>query len=289
MWSGLVEAIKVEYAATRIFPQSSVPGGTTSERISAPSSAYDDKRRRNPPLKSPSQGRHRTHNLRISQRTSLEQQGTVTLTGWPSRGGIVVLENATPPDFDFLHLNPLDPPLRRDADQDAEDTFCKVLLRLGATWWDSEARHNFIRKLEDVDDEALDAVEADEQLGPTPRELAWVRVAWPLRTPGALCVLACEKPILGRRGDEKLRPAHYGIVSLARTMDERCDVLLRLGGKMYASIDEYQGQTFIKAWEHGHQGERGSLIKQDFIDPGTYGGHPDDALGRFGASGSSVE
>lgn len=253
---------------------------TSSERHSAPHSAYDDSERRNPPLASPSQGPHRAHNIRISQRTLLKQD-TVTLQGWPSRGGIIVLENATPLDFDYLHLDPLDPPLRRNADQDAEDAFCRALLLLGATWWDSEARRAFVRKLEYADEEAWEAAEEDEALWPTRRERGWVRVAWLSHHPGALCVLACEKIIMGRSGGEVLRPKCYGLISLARTMDERCTVLQRLGGTMYTSIDEVQQPTFLNAWEENHQGERGSLAKSEFIDPSTYGGHPDDALGTF--------
>lgn len=253
----------------------------TSGPSPASRSAYEDQRHQNPPLKNPSQGKHRAHNFRISQRTSLKQD-SVQLFGWPSRGGLIVLENATPPDFDFLNLDPLDPPLRRDADQIAEDAFCQDLLRLGATWWDSEARRGFVRKLENADEEAFDALDADETLEPTRLERGWVRVAWPSQTPGALCVLACEKIIVGRRGDEKLRPEHYGIVSLARTMDERFTVLQRLGGTVYASIYEVPDPTFLKAWERNHQGEKGPLVKVEFIDPASYLGHSDDALGRFG-------
>ncbi|KAF2275601.1 uncharacterized protein EI97DRAFT_434011 [Westerdykella ornata] len=280
MWSPMVKAIKTEYNSIHITPRTSPPSGMASRSNIPPRSAFEDKHGRNQSLKSPCLGKHRAYNLRISHRTSLNQD-TITLHGWPSRGGVIVLESATPPDFDFLHLDPLDPPLRRDADRDAEDAFCQALLRLGATWWDSEARRDFVGKLEYSDDEALDAVEADEGLEPTRLERGWVRVAWPSHTPGALCVLACEKVILGRKGDEKLRPEHYGLVSLARTMDERCTVLQRLGGTMYDSIEDYQGPTFLKAWEENHQGERGPLVKQEFIDPSSYGGHPDDALGKF--------
>lgn len=247
---------------------------------SAPQSVFDESLRRYPHLKSPCLGVHRSHNMRISMRTLLSND-TVTLQGWPSRGGIIVLENATPPYFDFLHLDPLNPPLRRNADQEAEDGLCRALLRLGATWWDSEARRTLVRDLEHGDEETHQAVDADESLAPTRRERGWVRVAWPPHTPGALCVLACEKIIMGRAGGEKLRPKHHGLVLLARTMDERCTVLQRLGGMMYASIDEYEGPTFVKAWEENHQGERGSLKKYRFIDPSSYGGHPDDALGTF--------
>lgn len=83
-----------------------------------------------------------------------------------------MLENAIPPDFDFLHLDPLDPLLRHNADQDIEGAFCQALLRLGATWWDSEARRAFVGKLEKSDGEALDAVDANEELGPTAGGLA---------------------------------------------------------------------------------------------------------------------
>lgn len=103
-----------------------------SDMLRIPQSAYDDDHHRHTPLKSPCLGKHLAHSLRISQRTLLHE--TVTLQGWPSPGGIIVLEDATPPDFDFLQLDPLDPPLRRDADQGAEDIFCQGLLRLGATW-----------------------------------------------------------------------------------------------------------------------------------------------------------
>jgi hypothetical protein len=99
--------------------------------------------------------------------------------------------------------------------------------------------------------------------------------------PGALYVLACEMLIMGRAGGEILRPKGYGLISLARTMDERCTVLQRLGGTMYTSIVEVQHPTFLNAWRGYYQGERGSLPKSKFIGPSTYGGHPDDALGAF--------
>jgi hypothetical protein len=279
MWSTLFNAIKTEYNSIHIMPRTTTPIAIASGTDSAPLSAYDEPHR-NTRLKSPCLGVHLAHNLRISHRTSLKQD-TITLHGWPSRGGMIVLENATPPDFDFLGLNPLDPPLRRNPDQDAEDAFCRGLLRLGATWWDSDARRNFVMNLENGYDEALDAVEANKELEPSFLERGWVRVAWPSHTPGALCVLACEKVIMGRSGGEKLRPQHYGLVSLARTMDERCTVLERLGGTMYASINDIQGPTFLTAWEENHQGEKGPLVKEEFVDPSGYGGLPDDALGKF--------
>lgn len=280
MWPSLVNAVKSEYNTIRIWPRTSATVTMDLVPNPPPRSAYDEEHRKNLPLKSPSFGRHREYNLRISRRTLLNQDN-ITLHGWPSRGGVIVLENATPPDFDFLHLDPLDPPLRRDPDQTAEDAFCRGLLRLGATWWDSEARRDFIRNLEYGDEEAHEAAQADENLAPSRRERGWVRVAWPSQPTGALCVLECEKIIMGRAGGEKLRPRSYGLVSLARTMDERFAVLQKLGGTVYASWDEYRGPTFLKAWEEDHQGEKGALRKYEFTDPSSYGGHPDEALGRF--------
>jgi hypothetical protein len=59
-----------------------------------------------------------------------------------------------------LHIGPLNP-LHRDTDQDAEDDFCRALVRLDATWWTSEARHSSIRKIKVTDDEVFEAAEAN--------------------------------------------------------------------------------------------------------------------------------
>jgi hypothetical protein len=69
-------------------------------------------------------------------------------------------------------------------------------------------------------------------------------------------------------------------------MDERCEVLMTFGGKMYAGIEEYDGETFLKAWENGYEGTGKGLKKEYFINPRSYRGHPDDALGRFSRDGA---
>jgi hypothetical protein len=284
MWSSIVDMIKNEYNSIRVWHQPDTHSVDTNQATAIGQDSDDiDKRKNNAPLTSPCLGVHKAHNLRISRRTSF-QEHHVNLYGWPSRGGVIVLEHATPPDFGFLNLDHLDPPLRRDPDPKAEDKFCQKLLHLGATWWDSEERRRFVSRLEHGHEDSLDAVHAGERLAPTLRERGWVRVAWPTDPAGALCVLACEKIIMGRTGKEKLRPSGYTIGGLARTMDERCAVLQRLGGVMYASIEEYSGLTFLKAWEENHTGEEGPLEHEEFIDPHKYGGHPDDALNTFVSS-----
>lgn len=211
MWPSLINAVKAEYDAIRIWPQQNLPVDMESGPNSDPRSAYDNERQGNLRLKSPSFGRHRAHNLRISHRTSLGD--TITLHGWPSRGGVVILENATPPDFDFLHLDTLDPPLRRHPDQATEDAFCQALLRLGATRWDSEARCNFNSQLEADVDKALGAVSADEDLEPTRRECGWVRVAWPSYRQGR-CV--CSRVRSCFRDERATRSCARGITGSSR-------------------------------------------------------------------------
>ena len=68
---------------------------------------------------------------------------------WPSKGGMIILNSADAIDFEFLGLDPLDPPSRRLSDQAAEDVFCQRLLLLRAKWWDSEARYDVVSAIED--------------------------------------------------------------------------------------------------------------------------------------------
>lgn len=46
-------------------------------------------------------------------------------------------------------------------------------------------------------------------------------------------------------------------------------------------MDEYLSPTFLKAWEEGHAGEKGSLVKQESLDRRVDGSHLDEALNRF--------
>src|ERR1700760_287376 len=64
----------------------------------------------------------------------------VAVLSYPSRGGFVALEDASGVDFEFLGLDPTNPPERRFLDQDAEDAFARRLLLLGAKWWTSNDR-----------------------------------------------------------------------------------------------------------------------------------------------------
>jgi hypothetical protein len=117
----------------------------------------------------------------------------VNVWGWPSRGGVIVLERVTALDCDFLGLDPVDLPMLRDRDQDAEDALYQRLLLLGAKWFDSDARRDFIFGLMEDDDTDLTAVRAGEKPPPTATERRWVAVAYPDGRGPEGGVWACSK------------------------------------------------------------------------------------------------
>ena len=57
---------------------------------------------------------------------------TITVYGWPSRGGVIIPGDGSPADLDFLDLDRRDPPMLRHESREEEDGFCQKLLLLGA-------------------------------------------------------------------------------------------------------------------------------------------------------------
>ena len=49
--------------------------------------------------------------IKLNERVNFTDVGA-TVTGWPSRGGLIVLEDATHVDFVFLGLSTMDPPMK---------------------------------------------------------------------------------------------------------------------------------------------------------------------------------
>jgi hypothetical protein len=70
---------------------------------------------------------------RITSRTAFNSDGC-TIYGYPSTGGILVKDNATILDMNFLSLPRFDA-VERSFDRAEEDAFCERLRRVGATWW----------------------------------------------------------------------------------------------------------------------------------------------------------
>lgn len=92
---------------------------------------------------------------------------------------MIVLDTAEAIDFEFLGLNPLEPPRQR---LDNPDAFCQRLLLLGTKWWDSETWYSIISNLEGgaAAESSVDcAFDVDKQPPPTMREKHLIKVGWP--------------------------------------------------------------------------------------------------------------
>ncbi|KAI0155642.1 hypothetical protein BJ166DRAFT_338808 [Pestalotiopsis sp. NC0098] len=183
------------------------------------------------------------------------------LWAWPSRGGLIVLGNATALDFTFLGLDPVNPPATRNQDQDAEDVFCQQLLRLGAKWFDSVDRYRFVAGVCEDEEPQLLALEAEEEADLTLMERRWVSVGWPSGGRGDFWVAEYDQALYKILEPKNMLPSEASQVHLARTMDEKCAILEGLGAKHYQSIKEYQGAVCLNAWEEKTSGEVGPLVK----------------------------
>jgi hypothetical protein len=204
---------------------------------------------------------------------------SVSVWAWPSRGGLIVLNHATALDFTFLGFDTVQPPLWRDYDQDAEDALCQKLLLLGAKWFDSKDRYTFVAGVADKDDRYLLPLEAGEMPPLTRMERRWVSVAIVAagkdegdedggkggeRIKG-LWVLEYETTLPGMQEKHNLQPCDVDRVSLARTMEEKCEILKAMGARFFASPSLYEGgAACVNAWEEKTQGEVGPLVKTQY-------------------------
>lgn len=201
--------------------------------------------------------------------------------GWPSKGGLIVLSHPTRVDFDYLGWDYLDPPRKRDPDQDAEDKVCKMLLRLGATWYDSLSRYKLLAGAAHNVPGARAQFLNDGVPAATTVESLWVRVGWP--STGGLWVAEFIHYAFSEVVDDSVRwdmqdtlyANAAGQIVLAKDMDERCEILKRLSGRFYASLDDYDGNGCLKAWEQKTTGEVGPLVLTRYVE----GVRPDSSLG----------
>ncbi|KAL3441673.1 hypothetical protein BJX65DRAFT_288197 [Aspergillus insuetus] len=207
---------------------------------------------------------------RPKKRTVMDTE-TIRVYGWPSRGGVSILSGASRADFEHLGWDIHSLPRRRDPDQEAEDEHCKKLLLLGATWYDSEARYKLLAAAAINHRPTREMFVKKEVAAVTRREGLWVRVGWP-RT-GGLWVVEWDDPSFEEVCDEWIEVfegATYsdkgGLVGLARDMDERCEIIERIGGKFFACLEDYDGHACLKAWEEKTTGEVGRLVQTRYVD-----------------------
>ena len=234
---------------------------------------------------------------------------SVSIFGWPSRGGVIILSDATHVDFTFLGLSTTNPSLtrrlrsaatasRRDDknqfdsrtassendtggsqlaegeeeqqqdDEDEEDAFCQCLLLLGAKWWDNEKRYQFVDHFAAGIQPFVEDVEEGRVAEPTLRERRWIKVGWEHAAAnasagvGAFWILDCDTNWMGIIEEANLVPADAAKVKLAKTMEERCEILKGMGARFYAGLKDYESEsTFLRAWEWKWEGEIGHLKK----------------------------
>ena len=103
---------------------------------------------------------------------------SVSVWGWPSRGGFIVLERAGPIEFNHLGLDRSQLSLERSSKQDEEDEFCQKLLLLGARWFDSRERYYFVSDVADDDEVAFESMGAGEEPHPFKKECRGVSVGF---------------------------------------------------------------------------------------------------------------
>jgi hypothetical protein len=186
-----------------------------------------------------------------------------SIYAWPSRGGVVILNKADAVDFEFLDLDPLDPPLKRLEDQEEEDAICQRLLLLGAKWWDSEARYSIIEAQEKgVPLAGERAFIVTDQPPATMREKRFVKVAWP--STGGIWVSEFDTVYAGVDEEDNLLEESPSRLQMARSMDERSKVMQQhFGAKFYKSVRDYEGYAFLKAWQEDDNGEVGPRLTAD--------------------------
>ncbi|KAF2492711.1 hypothetical protein BU16DRAFT_466581, partial [Lophium mytilinum] len=179
--------------------------------------------------------------------------------GWPSRGGVIVLEDAGTVDFDFLGLDRLRPPQKRYEDSTQEDAFCQRLLLLGAKWWDSRARFSLLLDAKLYEAGCRDALEEGTEPEPTASERFWVCVAWP--SSGGLVMAEYDTTLPGFSKDaDRFVPGDVARLRLCASMDERAAMLLeRCGGKVFRDVSEYSGKACINSWVLKTAGDHGLL------------------------------
>lgn len=117
------------------------------------------------------------------------------------------------------------------------------------------ARYVFISDVAANDPGAILDVENELQPYPTRRERRWVKVGWPTETKGALWVANFEHRWPATDHGDNVVPENAGRVALARDMDEHCKIIEKIGGKYFKNIEEYVGETFLRAWEWKQEGE----------------------------------
>jgi hypothetical protein len=137
-------------------------------------------------------------------RTDFGSGSGTLVSGWPSKGGIYILQNCGGVELEFLDLDRFEVTPRSE-DQAEENAHCDRMRKLGGTWW--RYRDDFIRH-------AMNS--------PTRDDLVFF-AGWPLQ--GGVWVLKTTWLDAAKMGAGRIRNAF--------NMAERCREIERLGGTFY--------------------------------------------------------
>lgn len=130
--------------------------------------------------------------------------------GFPSAGGIYLLQDAGLVELEFLFLDRFhETPRSNDAVE--EDAFCQRMRAMGAQWFDSE---------EEADDEPPLEYKNGKRVGRTQLWLGWC-------ANGGVWALEIDEYEGARRGIG-------GRIRNAKDMEERCKVIEMLGGAFFS-------------------------------------------------------
>ena len=112
---------------------------------------------------------------------------------------------------------------------------------------------------EEMDDRAIQALEDETEPAPSMRKRRFVSVAWP--TTGGLWVAEFDTTLWGIEEEENLVPPDAAKLRLARTIDERSQVLRdHFNAKFYEDVGDYKGYAFLNSWGEKEIGEVGALM-----------------------------
>ncbi|EHK20980.1 uncharacterized protein TRIVIDRAFT_69992 [Trichoderma virens Gv29-8] len=142
----------------------------------------------------------------------------VSVLGWPSKGGVYVLEQCFAVELDFLQLDRFQdtPPSSLtgfDADIE-EEAHCNRMRQLGATWWRSE----FHWKMGLITESVYPNL-----------DITFIKIGWPAG--GGVWVLNITDDEAFHRG--------AGIIYNAYDMEERCRMIKQLGGVFYENPKDW--------------------------------------------------
>ncbi|KAL7820733.1 hypothetical protein V8C26DRAFT_393176 [Trichoderma gracile] len=151
-------------------------------------------------------------------RVSFGVEPGAVVNGWPSKGGVYILENCLGVDLDFLKLDRFQktrqPPQSGPEAAAEEEAHCNRMRQLGAVWWESE------------EEWVEHKVGAPSNPSMRPR---FIKVGWPAG--GGVWVLDITDHEAWLKG--------AGLIYTAYNMEERCRLIEQLGGVFYENPKDW--------------------------------------------------